>query len=287
MDNHILLDDLFRKAVSAIDAGDLAMLRALLTAHPELARERLQEPGAWLTAQLGGAIPAFFNSPYLLWFVAEDPVRQGKLPTNIPDVASTIIDTARSHSKTVNEQIEYAARLVAWSVVARKSGVQIPLMAQLLSNIDYLPHRLADDALVNGNFELADYIVQKGGQLTYPVALCLMRRADAARLKESASAEEKQFGLVLSALRGLPEALKLAIEHGGDPTKPAANLFSHGTPLHHAVWSGSIECVQIVVEAGADLSVCDLLYNATPLGWAEYGGHKTIAAYLRQQGACQ
>src|SRR6058998_2180374 len=88
------LDSLFRDAVSAIDTGDVAELERLLTSHPELARERLQSPGGWLRDQVGGALDGFFQRPYLLWFVAEDPVRNGRLPANIAAVARAIIDAA-------------------------------------------------------------------------------------------------------------------------------------------------------------------------------------------------
>ena len=48
------LDDLFRDAVRAIDAGDLTTLEALLANHPRLACERLEaliEAGAQLDAR--------------------------------------------------------------------------------------------------------------------------------------------------------------------------------------------------------------------------------------------
>ena len=49
------LDLLFREAVAAIDAGDVAALEGLLRVHPELARERLTEPGDWVRKQIGKA----------------------------------------------------------------------------------------------------------------------------------------------------------------------------------------------------------------------------------------
>jgi len=57
------LDSSFREAVSAIDAGDVAELERLLTAHPELARERLTSPGAWLRDKVGGARGGVFQRP--------------------------------------------------------------------------------------------------------------------------------------------------------------------------------------------------------------------------------
>jgi peptide-methionine (S)-S-oxide reductase len=39
---------------------------------------------------------------------------------------------------------------------------------------------------------------------------------------------------------------------------------------HHAVCSGCLEAVKVLVEAGASLTVKDQAWGATPLGWAEY-----------------
>ena len=57
------LDTLFQQAVSAIDGGNLTLLEQLLSAHPELVRERLDAPGAWLREKVGGALEGFFQRP--------------------------------------------------------------------------------------------------------------------------------------------------------------------------------------------------------------------------------
>ena len=75
---------------------------------------------------------------------------------------------------------------------------------------------------------------------------------------------------------------------------PSADLYAHGTPLHHAVSSGSLDTVRVLVEAGADLTRHDLAWDGTPLGWAEHYISETkennsrkqyaeIAAYLRER----
>jgi hypothetical protein len=88
------LDHLFREAVAIIDAGDLAGLEHFLATNPMLAQERLAEPGPWLCDKFDGKLPGFFQRPYLLWFVAEDPVRAGHLPKNIAQMAHGIIESA-------------------------------------------------------------------------------------------------------------------------------------------------------------------------------------------------
>jgi len=110
------LDTAFRDAVAAIDSGDIAALERLVAANPALVRERLETPGAWLRDKVGGALDGFFKRPYLLWFVAEDPVRNGKLPDNIAAITRVIIDAARRDSASdLQEQLDYALTLVSWS----------------------------------------------------------------------------------------------------------------------------------------------------------------------------
>src|SRR5437588_214878 len=174
MDNPETQDSLFQKAVSAIDAGDVTALDRLLTEHPRLVRERLDSPGDWLRDKVGGALEGFFRQPYLLWFVAEDPVRNGKLPGNIAQVTRTIIRAAeREGVDTLREQLDYALRLVSWSWIARECGVQIDLIDVLVDAGASPGPEL--DALVNGNFAAAERLVERGAPLSPATALCLGR----------------------------------------------------------------------------------------------------------------
>ena len=295
MNNLEILDSLFRQAVSAIDAGDVTTLERLLATHSRLMRERLDSPGAWLRDKVGNALEGFFRQPYLLWFVAEDPVRNNKLPKNIAQVARTIIQAAeREGVDNLQEQLEYALKLVSWSWVARKCEVQIELI-DVLIDAGASPEKNPNNALVNGNFTAAAHLVARGAKLTLATALCLERWGDAARLAQTASASEKQFGFILAALNGKAEALRRIIDLSVDLNRPSTDLYSHATALHHAVCSGSLEAVKVLVEAGAELSTKDRAWDATPLGWAEYymreakgddagKAYPEIAAYLRGKG---
>jgi len=83
---------------------------------------------------------------------------------------------------------------------------------------------------------------------------------------------------------------------GVDLNAFTTGFYSHATPLHHAVWSGSLAAVKVLVEAGGNLTTRDRAEHATPLEWAEYAGtlpeaktrgkqYTEIAAYLREKGA--
>ena len=292
------LDSLFHQAVTAIDSGDLTTLERLLAEHPRLLSDRLEAPGSWLRDKVGDALSRFFAKPYLLWFVAEDPVRNGTLPRNIAQLTRAIIAAAqRERVASLQEQLDYALQLVSWSWIARQCGVQIELIDALV-DAGASPHGNPDNALVNANFAAAEHLVERGATLTLPTALNLGRWDDVTRLAHESKAKEKQFGFVLAALNGKPEALRRMIDFGVDVNKPSENLYSHGTPLHHAVCSGSREAVEVLVDAGANLNAVDTAWSGTPLGWAEYyvGQHKRdgrakqyaeIADYLRKKGATE
>jgi peptide-methionine (S)-S-oxide reductase len=290
------LDALFHQAVSAIDAGDVTALEHLLAAHSELVRERLDSPGAWLRDKVGNALDGFFQRPYLLWFVAEDPVRNGKLPRNIAQIARVIIQAAqRGGVNSLREQLDYALRLVCWSWIARECGVQIQLIDVLTDAGASVDGTHSDAAIYNGNFAAAAHLLERGAPLTLSTALCLGRWADVERLARTSSLREKQDAFVLAALKGQAEALRRMLALGVDPTTISAQTQSHGTALHHAVWSRSLEAVRVLVEAGADLNRRDTIYGATPLGWATHAEQEEkeesrakqyaeIAAYLREKG---
>ena len=275
------LDGQFRSAVAALDAGDLAELDRLLTAHPRLLHDRLDAPGPWLREQVGDALDGFFRQPYLLWFVAEDPVRKGRLPANIAELARLIVGHAeRARVSTLQEQIDYALRLVAWSWIARECDVQLGLLDVLVdagAAVDGRP----EDALTNGNLAAAAHLVDRGAALTLATALCLERWDEVGPLTGAATVEEKQFALVLVAVRGRERAIAWLLDHGVDPDTTCPHLYSHATALHHAVSSGSLEAVRLLVEAGADVSAKDTAWQGTPLDWAEYGNRLEISAYLR------
>jgi hypothetical protein len=285
------IDSLFRAAVTAIDSGDIPELTSVLARAPALVGQRLQSPGPWLRDQVGDALEGFFRAPYLLWFVAEDPVRNGKLPPNIADVASTIIEAARREGVAgLQEQLDYALRLVSWSWIARECGVQIALIDVLVdagASTDGTP----DNALVNGNVAAAEHLLERGAKPTLSASLGLHRWDEARRLARQASPRDKQAAFILSALNGNATGIQLMLDAGAEINRPSADLYAHATALHHAVWSGSLSAVTTLVEAGADVTARDTAENATPLGWAEYAESQSppertahfaaIAAYLR------
>src|SRR4029453_8469029 len=113
--------------------------------------------GAWLREQVGAALEGFFAKPYLLWIVAEDPVRKGSLPRNIAQLARAILRAAREERvPSFREQVDHALRLVCWSWIARQCGVQMELIDALIDS-GASTVGAPDAALVNANFAAAEH----------------------------------------------------------------------------------------------------------------------------------
>jgi len=273
----------FLQAVEAVDSGDIALLSKLIADNPRLITDRLQ------TTEEG-----YFKDPYLLWFVADNPIRHEKLPANIVDITNLLIAEVKANAPdTAQNQLDYCLGLVATGRIPRDCGVQIPMMDTLI-NAGATPGG-GMGALAHGNTEAANYLIERGGKLTLGVAIGMRRMDDVNRLLQTATADEKLVALTAVAFYGMVDMVKFLLDKGVEPNGyPSTNsgFHSHATPLHQAVWSGSLDTVRILVEAGADLNAADKIYGGTPLGWAEYatseGGDEAallnfaqIGSYLR------
>jgi Ankyrin repeats (3 copies) len=261
MDNSEITDPLFRDAVEAIDSGNIALLKKLLADNPHLANKRLDVP-----------TEGYFQHPYLVWFVADNPIRHERLPANIAEITRLLIDAVRQNAnESFQEQIDYTLGLVATGRIPKESGVQIELI-DLLIDEGATPGN-GHGALAHGNPKAAQRLIERGGQLTLTTAIGLDRKEDVERLLRQATAEEKQIALIAASFFGKPGMIQLLIDSGVNVNAyidRSSGFHSHATALHQAVYSTSLESVRILVKAGADLSLEDRIYQGTPLGWAQY-----------------
>jgi Ankyrin repeat len=259
MNNADISDPLFRNAVEAIDNGNIAVLQQLLEANPQLLSKRLDTPSE-----------GYFKHPYLLWFIAGNPIRHDKLPANIIDITRLLIKFVKQYAKeSCRQQIDYTYGLVETGRIPRECGVQIDLIDVLIDN-GAAPGD-AQGALANGNIEAAKHIIERSGSITLAAAVCLNRMVDVKRLLNRASMDDKQVALMAASFYGMPQIIALLIQSGVDVNGYIKKGFhSHASPLHQAVYSGSLEAVKILVQAGANLDATDKVYNGTALGWARY-----------------
>lgn len=260
-------DPQFRRAVELLDGGDAAGLRDYLKQHPSLSRQHVLFEGG-----------NYFRNPTLLEFIAENPVRHGKMPKNIVEVARVILD-AGVEQAALNETL----MLVATGSVPRECSMQVPLI-DLLCDHGADPNGAIVPAALHHELESVHALLHRGARMTLPIAAALGETEDARRLVPSADSEDRHLALSVAADFGHTGIVRMLLDAGEDPDRynPAGG-HSHTTPLHQAAGAGHFEVVQLLVERGARLDMKDILWHGTPAGWAAYAGRTEIAEYLRAQ----
>ncbi len=174
-----------------------------------------------------------------------------------------------------------------------EAGVQIALAELLLDRGAALegPGSAWQSALMTsltfGFPDVAEALVRRGAPLdNLPVAAGMGRLDEASRQMEGADAADRHAALVLAAMHGHADVVRLLLEAGepADRYNPAT-LHAHATPLHQAVAAGHLDVVRVLVEGGARLDMCDRIWEATPLDWAVHLKQADVADYLRTKGA--
>jgi hypothetical protein len=170
---------LFLEAVEAIDAGNTTELKRLLNSNPGLVSKRLD-----INNQ------GYFNHPYLLWFVADNPIRHEKLPATIVEIARLLIEKVKRYApENLQQQLDYTLGLVSTGRIPRDCAVQIPLI-DLLIEEGAKPGSVMG-ALAHNNIEAAAHLIRYGGKLNLAAAVCLDRSDDITRLATNATISDK------------------------------------------------------------------------------------------------
>jgi len=260
-------DAAFRRALDLLDAGDAEGLSAFLTANPDVAHRRVTFEGG-----------NYFTNPSLLEFVAENPVRRGRLPFNIAIVAKVILDAG---AKDDPSAIDGTLGLVCSGSVSRECGVQGQLI-ELLCDHGADPNSAMLPALVHGEFEAVNALIRRNARISLLVEAATGRLDHARELLPSASAGDRQCALALAAQFGHAEIVGLLLDAGEDPSRyNPVGTHSHSTPLHQAALAGHEKAVRLLVERGARLDLKDTLFQGVPADWARYAGRSEVEQYLR------
>lgn len=258
-------DPAFRRAVDLMDAGDVKGLRLHLSEHAKLGRQRVQFEGV-----------NYFRNPTLLEFIAENPIRRGKLPGNIVEIAEVILNAGVEQS-ALNDTLG----LVVTGCVTRECGVQIPLI-NLLCDRGADPDGAVEGAAVGFELDAAKALLRRGARMTLTIAVALRDLGEARRLLPEAGAELRHLAFAVAAQYGHIEMVRLLLDAGEDPNRfNPVGAHSHSTPLHQAAWNGHLEVVKLLVERGANPETKDILFGGTPEGWAKHAGKKEVEEYLR------
>lgn len=271
----------FERAVEAVVDGDVAALRAALTAEPALARARSTRR----------------HHATLLHYVAANGVEGGRqrTPANAIDVAKVLLAAGAEVDALADL---YGQRCTTMSMLVSsappaKAGLQAALAETL---IDYgaaldgpgtsWPSALMT-ALAFGHQDTAQALVRRGASVHDVAAAAGLGRLDeASRLLPAADARARHVALALAAQHGHPDVVRLLLDAGEDPSRYNPDGFHpHSTPLHQAVYANHQAVVRLLVDRGARLDVRDTVYGGTPLDWAIHGGRTELVHYLRERGA--
>jgi peptide-methionine (S)-S-oxide reductase len=257
-----IIDPDFRQAVEAIDAGEVTKLKAFVGTNPQLVKDKL------INWEEG-----YFKDPYLLYFIADNPIRNDKLPANILEMTGFLIGQIKQDAPgSFHQQINYTLGLVATGRIPAESGLQ-PQLIDLLIDAGASPGE-GLGALAHGNKAAAAHLIKRGGKINLGTAVGLdYSKEDISGLALHATEDEKLTALTVAAFYGNSEMVSFLLSKGFNPNGyPAAGsgFHSHATPLHQAVSSGSLETVKLLADAGADLDIRDKIYGGSSIGWAHH-----------------
>jgi acyl-CoA-binding protein len=88
-----------------------------------------------------------------------------------------------------------------------------------------------------------------------------------------------------AAADGDAAGLAAALDGGADPSAQA-EADDRATPLHLAADAGSLDCVRVLLAAGADVNAVDA-HGGTPLSYAVAAGREAVADALRGAGGVE
>ena len=271
----------FERAVEAVIAGDVDLLRKMLRETPDLVRTRSSRR----------------HRATLLHYIAANGVEnhRQKTPENAVEVARILLEAgseADALAHMYDNECTTMSMLVS-SCHPAERGLQAALAETLLDHGAALEGPGSKwqcplgTALAFGYLDTARTLAARGARAdSLPAAAGLDRLDDAVRLLPAADAHERQIALALAAQHGHAEIVRLLLDAGEDPNRfnPEGH-HDHSTPLHQAIAANQPDVVRLLVERGARLDIRDTIYGGTPLGWALHCERPEIAEYLRTRGA--
>ena len=237
----------FERAADAVVNGDVDGLRALLNEHAELATARSPRP----------------HRCTLLHYLAANGVEgeRQKTPANAVEVIEVLIGAGSDPNASCytyrGGPDETTAGLLAGSAPPRDAGLTLPMLAALARGGARLDE--ANSLLVRLFAAL-----RAGGA------------GDAAAVVDPSSGVAGT-ALVESVMLGETAIMRTLLDAGVDV---GSRRGDGATALHLAAFDGNPELVEELRARGADLSLRDNVFDGTPAGWAQAGGHENLGKRL-------
>ncbi len=272
LDRSTIADPTFRAAVAAIHGGDVAALRELLAAKPQLLHERNVGPEAYRLATRSD----YFRDPKLFWFIANNPTLVDQMAPNSPDIARTMIERG-----VEPDDLDYALNLVMTSSAAREQGQQTPLMRELLAAG---AHATRDTVLWTAAHRELDAL-RELRQYGYPpsalIAAALGEIGQLATLLAAASADDVQAAFGLAVINRQPAAAQVALDAAAN-VDAFLPVHAHSTALHQAAADDRADLIEFLLARGARTDIRDTLWSGTPLDWAIHGQNEAARIALER-----
>ena len=277
----------FEVAADAIITGNLERLKEMLQATPDVIRARSSRR----TCQ----DPAVHRAT-LLHYVAANGVEsyRQQTPANAVEIARTLLQAGADPNALADM---YAGQCTTLSMLVSSSppaeaGLQIALTETLLDfgadpdgkgSGNWVNPTLT--ALIFGFQGAAETLANRGARVDrLAIAAGLGRLAESQALLPAADATERHRALALAAQLGHVDVLRLLLDSGEDPNRyNPEGMHAHATPLHQAALAGNETVVRLLLDRNASLDIADRQWKATPIDWAQHGGHPELAHYLRTQ----
>lgn len=247
---------------SAVVMGKIDDVKAIVAAEPEVLRRRM------------GFVAAEFQPLHLA------------VSRQMPDMVRQLLDLgadidARTSSGVTPLALAVSNRDAAIESLLRERGATGDVSSALLGgDLASVAAHLTDDAVSS---EIVTQLLFLATRLKQWKAVELLIRHGAdpnARSKQLIREVPAMAApLHVAAIQGAHESADVLLGAGANPNPSTPD---GTTPLHLAAGDGHIETVRILLQHGADPNARDKCFNAPPLGWAEFGGHKEIVALLNK-----
>lgn len=274
------MDARFRPAETAISAGDVNRLTALLGADPGLATARSTCSHPTLLQCLVLVSPPPEELEWLIRLLADF----GAELTN-PLIAAACMDNVRAIKALLDlgAAIEGNGR---WSPLEEALywgyEASVKLLLERGAVVDNLRKAAAlgrMDVLL-GCFDETGAVTAEAGEIASPFDNWDL--LDAQDLRHIPR-QIVNNALVYAAGWGQQETMQELLNRGAEVNAIPAGFDFAGTPLHYASLRGRRDTVDWLLQHGADPAVRDAKIDNLPEDWAAHDGHAELAAYLKQR----
>jgi hypothetical protein len=249
----------FEQAADAIVTGDLAGLKKILHAHPDLIR----------------AASTRRHQASLLHYVSANGVEgyRQKTPSNIVQIATILLHAGADVNATADVYGGSSTlALVATSLHPERAGVQDALLQLLLDHgaaLDSSAGLIVNACLANGRVDAAEFLASRGADLDLEGAAGLGRLDVVQRFFDDSGAAvanttsaQKERALLWACEYGRTSVVDFLLQRG---VPLHAQADTGQSALHWAVIGGHLDTIKLLLERGASPEAKNS-YGGTALG---------------------